>query len=381
MWAIVVAGGQSTRFGRLKQFELLRGVTVLSRAVETAQNVCDGVVVVLPPEMVGASADVLTSTSAVPVVVTGGVTRSASVRCGLAAVPESAEIVVVHDGARPLASAALFHAVVRGIRSGADAVIPVVPLDDSIRSTQGQVADRSAFVAVQTPQAFSAVALRRAHAAHDDATDDATLVEAVGGTVATVAGESSNFKITNPEDLAKAEGLLAANIEFRIGQGFDVHRFAPASPLDGTADHAERTLVLGGVHFPGERPLVGHSDADAIAHAITDALLGAAGLGDIGEMFPDTDPALAGADSMDMLGRAVGRVRAERWRLSNVDCTVITEAPKLAPRKTQIQERLEGILGCSVTVKGKRAEQLGALGRSEGLACLAVALLTRENRR
>ena len=152
-----------------------------------------------------------------------------------------------------------------------------------------------------------------------------------------------------------------------MGQGFDVHPFT---------DDPARVLVLGGVRFEGERGLVGHSDADVIAHAITDALLGAAGLGDIGQHFPDTDPAFAGADSVVLLHRAVADVRAAGWSPGNVDCTVILEAPKLAPRRDEIQQRLTTAVGAPVSVKGKRAEGLGALGRAEGIACFAVALVT-----
>lgn len=153
----------------------------------------------------------------------------------------------------------------------------------------------------------------------------------------------------------------------RVGQGFDVHPFS---------DDPHRRLVLGGVVFTGERGLAGHSDGDAIAHAVTDALLGAAGLGDIGEHFPDTDPALAGADSIGLLRRAVADVRAAGWEPGNVDCTVVLDAPTLAPRRDEVQRTLSDAVGAPVTVKGKRAEGLGALGRREGIACFAVALVT-----
>lgn len=153
----------------------------------------------------------------------------------------------------------------------------------------------------------------------------------------------------------------------RVGQGFDVHPFS---------DDPGRTLVLGGVAFDGERGLAGHSDADVVAHAVTDALLGAAGLGDIGQRFPDTDPALAGADSIDLLRQAAAAVRAAGWTPGNVDCTVILETPKLAPRRLEMERALSGAVGAPVTVKGKRAEGLGALGRQEGIACLAVAVVT-----
>jgi len=156
--------------------------------------------------------------------------------------------------------------------------------------------------------------------------------------------------------------------DLRIGHGFDVHPFS---------DDPDRGLVLGGVAFPGERGLAGHSDADAVAHACTDALLGAAGLGDIGAMFPDTDPALAGADSISLLGQASAAVRRAGWTPGNIDCTVVLEAPKLAPRRDEMQRRLTEAVGADVTVKGKRAEGLGTLGRREGVACWAVALVTR----
>lgn len=155
----------------------------------------------------------------------------------------------------------------------------------------------------------------------------------------------------------------------RIGQGFDVHQFS---------DDPERPLLLGGVRFEGERGLAGHSDADAVAHAVTDALLGAAGLGDIGQHFPDTDPTWSGADSMDLLRRAVDAVRTAGWEPQNVDCTVILELPKLAPRRVEMEERLSVAVGAPVTIKGKRAEGMGALGRKEGVACLAVALVQRQ---
>lgn len=153
---------------------------------------------------------------------------------------------------------------------------------------------------------------------------------------------------------------------FRVGQGLDLHPFA---------DDPDRALVLGGVTFPGERGLAGHSDADVVAHAVTDALLGAAGLGDIGQHFPDTDPALAGADSMELLRRAVADVRAAGWVPANVDCTVVLDRPKLAPVRAELEARLSDVVGAPVTVKGKRTEGLGALGRGEGALCLAVALV------
>jgi 2-C-methyl-D-erythritol 2,4-cyclodiphosphate synthase len=155
----------------------------------------------------------------------------------------------------------------------------------------------------------------------------------------------------------------------RVGQGFDIHRFG---------DDPARPLVLGGVVFEGTPGLVGHSDADAVAHAVTDALLGAAGLGDIGEHFPDTDPQWKGADSLDLLRHAAGLLRAAGWQVGNVDCSVVCETPKLAPRRAEMQQRLSEAAGGPVTVKGRRAEGLGAIGRGEGIACWANAVITRE---
>jgi 2-C-methyl-D-erythritol 2,4-cyclodiphosphate synthase len=155
-------------------------------------------------------------------------------------------------------------------------------------------------------------------------------------------------------------------MSMRVGQGFDVHRFT---------DDLNRVLVLGGIEFPGERALEGHSDADAVAHAVADALLGAAGLGDIGQQFPDTDPTWAGADSIDLLRRAVALVREAGWVAANVDCSVVCERPKLSPYREAMQQRLSDAVGAPVTVKGRRAEGLGAIGRVEGIAVFAVALV------
>ena len=158
--------------------------------------------------------------------------------------------------------------------------------------------------------------------------------------------------------------------EIRVGQGFDIHPFS---------DDSTRPMILGGVVFPDDSPgLAGHSDADVVAHAITDAILGAAGLGDIGSYFPDTDPALAGADSIELLRSAAASVRAHGWLVQNADCSVVLDAPKLAPRRDEMQERLSDALGAPATVKGKRPEGIGALGRHEGIACWATALLVRD---
>lgn len=363
---IVVAGGSGTRFGGPKQYEALGSRRVLDWSVAAARSAGD-VVIVVP----AADADREGG-------VAGGTTRSESVRAGLAQVPAGATIICVHDAARPFADADLFGRVIDAVRAGADAAIPGVPVADTIKrvGADRSVVDtppRAELVAVQTPQAFRADALRRAHAAGGDATDDAALVEAAGGTVVVVDGHPDNRKITDPADLQwareRVEGAHAMS-QVRVGQGFDIHRFS---------DDPSRPLVLGGVVFEGAQGLHGHSDADAVAHAATDALLGAAGLGDIGEHFPDTDPQWKGADSLVLLRHAADLVRSAGWVIGNIDCSVVCEAPKLAPHRAEMQRRLSEAAGAPVTVKGRRAEGLGALGRQEGIACWANAVITKES--
>lgn len=371
VWTIVVAGGAGQRFGGPKQYEWLGDRRVLDWCVVAAEAASDGVVVVVP------AADATREG-----VIAGGATRSDSVRAGLAAVPSNATIICVHDGARPFASSDLFATVIAAVIGGADAAVPGVPVSDTIKQVDsaGAVVDtpvRSELRAVQTPQAFRADALRRAHAGAATATDDAALVEADGGQVVVVAGEEHNRKITDPDDLRWARWYVNAEhledkaeseaMTARVGQGFDVHRFS---------DDAARQLVLGGVVFEGCRGLHGHSDADAVTHAVIDALLGAAGLGDIGEHFPDTDPKWKGADSLEMLRQAAALVRGAGFAIGNVDCSVVCEAPKLAPQRAAMQLRLSQAAGAPVTVKGRRAEGLGALGREEGIAVWATAIIS-----
>ena len=311
----------------------------------------------------------------------GGATRSESVRAGLAAVPPNVPIVLVHDAARPGADMALFGRVIDAVRSGADAVVPAVAVADTIKQVADDrvvgTPDRSSLVAVQTPQGFRAAALRAAHASGIDATDDAAVIEASGGTVIVVEGSLDNEKITTERDLLHAAARWAATpaddggtavADIRIGHGFDMHRIS---------DDPERPMVLGGIVFDGVAGLVGHSDADAVTHAVIDAVLAAAGLGDIGQHFPDTDPTYRGADSMVLLGSAMADVHDAGWQVVNVDCTVIADRPKLAPRRAEMESRLSAATGGSVTVKGKTTEQVGALGRGEAVVAQAVALVER----
>ncbi len=368
IWTIVVAAGSGRRFGGAKQFASLGGKRVVDWAVETAHQVSDGVVVVLPSDA-----------PSEPGSVSGGATRSDSVRRGLAAVPPDAEVICVHDGARPFASPTLYGAVIGAVRRGADAAVPGTAVTDTVKQVDadGRVVatpDRATLWAVQTPQAFRAEVLRRVHQGGGaEATDDAALVEQAGGTVVVVSGESDNLKITHPDDVERARERVGdvprpVAPEIRVGQGVDVHRFT---------DDPDRILVLGGCTFPGERGLEGHSDADVVAHAVAEALLGAAGLGDLGQHFPDTDERFRGADSITLLRHVVDMVRDEGWHIGNVDADVMCEAPKLAPRRDAMQALLSEVVGAPVTVAGRRAEGLGALGRREGIACWAVTVMTR----
>ncbi|MEO7399002.1 MAG: 2-C-methyl-D-erythritol 4-phosphate cytidylyltransferase [Ilumatobacteraceae bacterium] len=378
VWTIVVAGGSSHRFGRPKQYEPLGGSRVIDHSVRVARLASDGVVLVVPAADVDAEGGVA-----------GGSTRSESVRNGLAAVPQDATIICVHDAARPFADVELYDAVVAAVADGADCAVPGVAVVDTVKlvdaaNTVISTPDRATMRSVQTPQAFRAAVLRQAHATGAEATDDAALVEAIGGIAVVVAGDERNRKITYPADLDRADATMpepnngAPNgvapipvTPIRVGQGFDIHRFS---------DDGERALILGGVVFDGERGLHGHSDADVVAHAVTDALLGAAGLGDIGQHFPDTDAQWKGADSLQLLRHAAGLLAAAGWMVGNVDCSVVCEQPKLAQRRDEMQQRLSAAAGAPVTVTGRRAEGLGALGRREGIACWAVAVIQRDGR-
>ncbi len=357
--AVVVAGGRGVRFGGPKQFLPFGGSTVAAHAVATARSVAETVILVTPASYDGDG-------EGADIVVTGGDTRSASVRAGLAEVGD-ATIVVIHDAARPLASAALFERVVAGVRDGADAVIPALAISDTIKRVAGDVVvetvPREGLVTVQTPQAFNLASLRAAHARGDDATDDAALVEATGGRVLTVAGEYGNIKITEPGDERR---LGQGRSAMRIGHGYDVHR---------VSDDPARELWLGLVHLPQGPGLVGHSDADVATHALCDALLGAAGLGDLGRHFPDTDASLAGVSSRVLLEGVLARLRDAHYRVMSADITIVAERPKLAPFMPAMSDELSAVVGVPVSVKATTTEGLDAIGRGEGLAASAVVLL------
>ncbi len=320
------------------------------------------------------------STGKVRALVTGGEERQDSVGAGLSALPR-VDIVAVHDGARPLAGSAAFEeGIARALETGgaiaggpAVDTIKVVDAGNVVRSTP----DRSSLRRAATPQVFRRELLVRAHAAARAdgfaGTDDASLVERIGEPVAVYETAGPNPKITTPGDLAVAEALLGGGTpETRTGIGIDVHRFADAD--------AGRRLVLGGVEIPHPRGLAGHSDADALAHALIDALLGAAGMGDIGARFGTNDPVWRDGDSIEMLRLVVGDLEAAGWRPASADATVIAEAPRLRPFIKAMRERLGAALGLDsprVNVKATTTEGMGAIGSGEGIAVQAVATIRR----
>jgi 2-C-methyl-D-erythritol 4-phosphate cytidylyltransferase/2-C-methyl-D-erythritol 2,4-cyclodiphosphate synthase len=371
-----------------KQFALLAGVPVLARAL-AAFDALPGlreVVVVLPPAELDRGRELLDAAGRRSAVcVAGGATRQESVRRGLDALGE-VEVVLVHDAARPLLSPALARRVLEVARSGVGAV-PVLPVGDTLKRVRaGALATvpREGLLAAQTPQGFPRAMLleahRRAAAGGVTATDDAALCERFGFAVRAVEGEAANLKLTRPEDLDLAEGLVerlggerpagahrdGAGLAVRTGLGYDVHRLEEGRPC-----------IIGGVRLDFARGPAGHSDGDVLLHAIADALLGSAGEADIGHRFPPGDPAWAGADSADLL-RRVREAIEPRFEIAYVDAVVVAEAPRLAPHVPAIRRRIAAILGIDaglVNVKATTAEGLGAVGRGEGIAAQAVATL------
>jgi 2-C-methyl-D-erythritol 4-phosphate cytidylyltransferase/2-C-methyl-D-erythritol 2,4-cyclodiphosphate synthase len=380
--AVVVAAGRATRLpGPIpKPFLPLGGLTVLERSVallRSCPGVDGGIVVVLAPEEIGNERAL--SAARLPGVirvVPGGTTRMRSVLAGAEAV--EAPFVLVHDAARPFARPSLVAAVIEAtVRHGA--AVPVLPVRDTVKRDDGAgfvaaTLDRDALRLAQTPQGARREdllrALHRAIAEGVEPTDDAEALERAGIPVALVAGDAENVKITTAEDWeAAARRVGGADPALRVGHGFDVHRFG-----------GDRPLRLGGVDFPGERGLEGHSDADVVLHAAMDALLGAAGLPDIGHHFPPGDPRFAGADSRALAREVARLVASAGWSVANLDVTVLAEAPRLAARREAMREEIGAALGVDarrVTVKATTLEGLGSLGRREGIACHAVALLGR----
>lgn len=309
--------------------------------------------------------------------VDGGSTRQASVLAGLEALARRSpppDIVLVHDAARPFVSADLIARACAAIADGAPAAVPGLPLVDTIKQvngTGGVVAtpDRSRLRAIQTPQAFAFASLLDAHrrSTADAATDDAAVMEWAGYPVTVFAGDLGNGKLTLPEDFEAAERRLGEGlmIDIRTGQGYDVHAFGPG-------DH----IWLGGIRIPHDRGVVAHSDGDVALHAATDALLGAIGDGDIGTHFPPSDPQWRGASSDRFLAHAASLVAARNGRIGNIDLTIVCEAPKVGIHRDAMRERIAAIVRIApdrVSIKATTSEQMGFIGRREGLAALAVA--------
>jgi 2-C-methyl-D-erythritol 4-phosphate cytidylyltransferase/2-C-methyl-D-erythritol 2,4-cyclodiphosphate synthase len=368
--ALIVAAGKGERLGGgvPKQYRMLGGKPVLRWAVEAlikhpAVRSTRVVIGEGQQELATAALDGLHVGE--PIV--GGAERADSVKAGLAAMESDA--VLVHDAARPFCPSAVIDRLIAPLEFFEGAA-PVLPVGDTLARASdrlGEAVDRSGLVRVQTPQAFRLDALRRAYAAWSGAppTDESTVVRAAGMEVAAVAGDAALEKITTPADFERAEQWLASRMVSRTGMGFDVHAFAGEGPV-----------MLGGIAVPHSRGLAGHSDADVVLHAITDALLGAGGLGDIGEHFPPSDPTWRGMSSDRFLVHAAELLRARGAIIDHVDCTIIAEEPKVGPHRSAMRVKIAEILGLApaqVSIKATTTEGLGFTGRREGIAAQAVA--------
>lgn len=371
---IIVAAGSGSRAGGDKQWRTLGGKPVLRWSAEALLNAgADQLIVVIAPGAEPRVAEALAGLSNWRTVV-GGEVRAQSVRAGLAALncPYD-QPVLIHDAARPLLERAVIDRLIAAL-SDADGALPVLPVADSLRrgadGLMAGVVDRDGLWRAQTPQAFRRQTIESAYAAWtvpDAPTDEAVVVERHGGRVALVAGDPRLMKLTYPEDFAMAEALLsqATRYQTRIGSGYDVHRWGPGG-----------SVWLCGIEVPHDQTLIGHSDADAGLHALTDALLGAIAQGDIGDHFPPTDPKWKGAASDLFLLYAAELVAARGGRIVNVDVTLICERPKVKPHRQAMRERIAGLLSLpldAVSVKATTTEGLGFTGRGEGLAAQAVA--------
>ena len=373
--ALVVAAGTGERFGGgvPKQYRALAGSPVLRHVVERLAGHAriDGVCVVRRVEHRDAYALALAGLDLLPPV-EGGDTRQESVRRGLEALASREPgRVLIHDGARPLVDAATIDRVIDALESAPGAIAAVPVADTLKRADDGNrvaaTLDRGKLWRAQTPQGFRFPEILSAHRAMAGRalTDDAAVAEAAGLAVTLVPGSEENFKITTEDDLRRAERLLGGALEWRTGSGFDVHRF-------GQGD----AVTLCGVRVPHSHGLEGHSDADVGLHALTDAILGAIGAGDIGMHFPPSDPRWRGADSGRFLVHAASLVAARGGRIVQLDVTLICERPKVGPHRQAMIERVAAILGLSadrVSVKATTTEGLGFTGRREGIAAQAVA--------
>lgn len=373
--ALIVAAGKSVRMGgpTPKQFRPLLGQTVLRRSAAVFAEVPEitALQIVAADEQMERTRAALDGLSTLPFAV-GGATRQESVRNGLEALAQhEPEFVLVHDAARPLVSANLVRRVITALESGAVAAVPLVALADTLKREEREgwtTIPRDGLYRAQTPQGFRFAELLAAHRAHAGAsvTDDMALAERAGLAVARVAGEETNIKITTEEDFVHAARLLRGDMnEFRTGQGFDAHRF-----VEG--DH----VWLCGVRVEHDRGLEGHSDADVGLHALTDAIMGAIGAGDIGRHFPPTEEKWRGAPSSGFLAEAARLVAEANGAIVHCDVTLICERPKIAPHREAMRARIAEVLAIAidrVSVKATTTDGMGFAGRGEGLAAEAVA--------
>jgi 2-C-methyl-D-erythritol 4-phosphate cytidylyltransferase/2-C-methyl-D-erythritol 2,4-cyclodiphosphate synthase len=378
--AVVVAAGRGLRAGgdMPKQYRQLAGEPVIRTSLRVFARHPEVSLVqpVIHPDD-GARFAAATADLTLLAPVFGGATRQASVRHGLEALaPLKPDLVLIHDAARPYASAALVSRAIAAV-AATGAAVPVMPLADTVKSVDASgklieaTLDRTILRTVQTPQVFAFAPVLAAHrrasaSGREDFTDDAALAEWAGLKVAAFAGEAGNVKLTTPEDVARAERDHATALaDTRTGSGFDVHAFAPG-------DH----VMLGGVKIPHARGVTGHSDADVALHALTDAVLGALAEGDIGSHFPPSDPQWRGASSDRFLAFAVERVHARGGRIAHLDLTIVCEAPRVGPHRDAMRARIAAIAGIAidrVAVKATTSEQLGFTGRGEGIAAMATA--------
>ena len=372
--AIIVAAGSGSRLGGdvPKQFLTLGGKPVLRWSVETLLrcNKIASIVVVAPLDGIQRTAASLPSDPRLRIVAGSSVSRTESVRNGLKALADAPpQAVLIHDAARPGISIEVIEELLAALKT-ADAACPALAVADALKRTGDEVrsVDREGLARVQTPQAFRWDVITRAYeTAAASAVDDLALLEGTGAKVVLTPGRTALMKITYPEDLAVAEKLIAAPA-LRIGTGFDVHGFEPGD-----------AVILCGVRIPHTKKLEGHSDADAAWHALTDAILGALALGDIGDHFPPSDPQWKGAASVKFLQHAVKLAQDRGFRVANADITILAERPKISPHKEAMRLATAEAMGVSadvVSVKATTTEKLGFVGREEGIAAQASVLLT-----
>jgi 2-C-methyl-D-erythritol 4-phosphate cytidylyltransferase/2-C-methyl-D-erythritol 2,4-cyclodiphosphate synthase len=385
---IIAAGGRGVRLASAvpKQLLVIGGKSLLTRSIEAfaAEPLVTEIVVVVPADVADeARGHVPDCPGVAMTIVAGGGRRQDSVARGFRALSTRAEVVLVHDAARAFVTRPVIARTIDAARRYGAAIAALAARDtirrardDAGRPVVAETLPREEIFLAQTPQGFRREVLEAAVALGEsgvEATDEAALAERAGFQVHLVEGESRNVKVTTSDDLAVARALVEprgardADDVMRVGFGYDSHRL-----VDG------RPLILGGIRIPFERGLAGHSDADVVAHAVTDAILGASALGDIGQLFPDTDATWKDADSLDLLARAARRVRDAGFEIVNVDVAVIAERPKLAPYREGICANLAramGLAATKVSVKGKTNEGADAVGRGEAIVAHAVALL------